>query len=272
MSRHIAAPFVASDDEPNQLTQSAYHEAGHAVAHVGLLGEVCYDVRAFAEPTLTYDDRGRAMTVMGLCQTSFGSQPPELTVQDLLDRPERAPIAFARAINRVFSCAAGPFAQAELVGGDDLFDEDGGDGDLEHAQDALLSFYEDEGERWDVLDHVWRRTRDIMRRPQVWAAVEAVASQLIALGGREALDGDIVHRIVERHLGRRRFRTTAIIPVKWDGSVNRTLLSAKRSEKLGLAKSVNTRRTSMRKSVPDAECDWSRLNSFASGMTNPKRS
>ncbi|HYD86230.1 MAG TPA: hypothetical protein VEA80_02035 [Vitreimonas sp.] len=225
-------PIPIDSIEPGELERSAFHEAGHAVANVGLLGHICYDVRAFAEPTLTYDDRARALTVMGLCQTSFGNQPAELTVQSLIENPDNGAMAFARAVNRAFIAAAGPFAQAELLGDGDLFDDvcfpDGGDGDLEHAHDALLPFYKDEAKRWDVLDRVWCRTRDIMRRPQVWAAVEAVAAQLIELGGREPLDGDIVERIVERYLRRRRLRTTAIIPVKWDGSVNTSILEAQR--------------------------------------------
>lgn len=222
-------PTPIDSVDHGELVRSAFHEAGHAVAHVGLLGEVCYEVSAFAEPTLTYDDRGRAMTVMGLCQTSFGNQPPELTVQELLYCPERAPRAFARAVNRVFSCAAGPFAQAELLGDGDLFDEvffpDGGDGDLKHAHDALLPFFAYEIERWDVLGRIWCRTREIMRQPKVWAAVEDVACELIGLEGRQALDGEIVHAIIGCDLHGRSLRMRPIIPAKWDGEVNLSLIS-----------------------------------------------
>lgn len=66
----VSAPILIDRDEPNQLVQSAYHEPGHVVADVGLLGEFCSDVRAFAQPTLTYDRPNRPMTVMRLCQTS----------------------------------------------------------------------------------------------------------------------------------------------------------------------------------------------------------
>lgn len=226
MSNDLDVPLC--DDEPDQLTQSAHHEAGHVVADVGLLGEFCYDVRAFAQPMLTYDRRDRPLTVMGLSQTSFGNQPPEWTVQDLLYRPEAARSKFARAVNRVFSAAAGPFAQAELLGDGDLFDEvcfpDGGEGDLEHADDALLPFFADDVERWDVLGRIWCRTARIMRRSAVWAAVEAVADELIRLGGREPLDGDIVHKII--NLRRRSLRTEPIIRVTWNGEINRSLIDA----------------------------------------------
>jgi hypothetical protein len=271
-----ASTPTSIDVEPGELVQSAYHEAGHAVADVGLLGERCYDVHAFVRPTLTHDRRGRPITVMGLCQTSFGSQPAALTVQSLIQNPDNGPNAFARAVNRAFGAAAGPFAQADLLGDGHFFDAlcfpDGGDGDRDHAHEALLPFFADDAERGDVLDHIWCSAGEIMRRPKVWAAVEAVAGQLIELGGREPLDGDVVHGIIERCLRRTRLRTTAIIPVKWDGNVNRSLLEASRSEGVCLSPNVNTRRTSTRKSAPDAESDWSRLNNSASGMTNPERS
>lgn len=228
----LSAPILIDSDEPNQLVQSAYHEAGHVVADVGLLGELCYDVRAFAQPTLTYDRRNRPMTVMGLCQTSFGNQPAEWTVQGLIQFPEGGPSAFARAVNRVFSAAAGPFAQAELLGDGELFDEvcfpDGGDGDLEHAHDALLPFFADEVERWGVLGRIWCSTRKIMRQPKVWAAVEDVAVELVALAGREPLDGDIVHDIIGHHLHEKRLRVTPIVRVKWSGVVNASILDVQR--------------------------------------------
>lgn len=227
-----SSPNPIDSVEFSELEQSAYHEAGHVVADVGLLGEFCYDVRAFAQPTLTYDRRNRPMTVMGLCQTSFGNQPAEWTVQSLIQRPEGGPNAFARAVNRVFGAAAGPFAQAELLGEGDLFDEvcfpGGGDGDLEHAHDALVPFFADDVERWSVLGRIWCSTVEIMRQPKVWAAVEDVADELVKLGGREPLDGEIVHAIIGRHIREKRLRTAPIVRVKWSGVVNTSLLDGQR--------------------------------------------
>lgn len=57
------ATNAQSGTEPNELSRSAYHEAGHAVAHVGLLGEYCYDVQVFAEPRTIVDRKGRPAPV-----------------------------------------------------------------------------------------------------------------------------------------------------------------------------------------------------------------
>lgn len=220
-------PSPATGDVP-ELHRTAYHEAGHVVADVGLMGEFCYQVCAFSQPTLVHDRRDRAQTVLGLCETTFANQPATLTVQSLKHCPEMAPMAFARAVNRVICLAAGPFAEAEFLGEGDWFDETdfpiGGEGDLEQAHEALLPFFEDEIERWQALGKIWCRTPNVMRRPNVWAAVESVANALIELDGRGPLSGDVAEQLIKRHLRRRKLRTTPIIKVKWQGRINTLLL------------------------------------------------
>jgi len=229
------ATNAQSDTEPDQLSRTAYHEAGHAVAHVGLLGEHCYDVQAFAEPRTVLDRKGRLSTVFGLCQTSLSNQPPALTIQGLDHCPELTRLAFVRAVNAAFASAAGPFAEAVLLGEDRDFDEStfpsGGEGDLESAYNALLPFYEDGQQRWYALHQIWCETWKIMLRPKVWAAVEEIASSLIALGGNAPLDGNAVHHIVDAFLPSREILWQPILRgVKWNGKINRSWLVAERAK------------------------------------------
>ncbi|MBX3429728.1 MAG: hypothetical protein KF779_09115 [Hyphomonadaceae bacterium] len=214
--------------EPDQLTRSAYHEAGHAVADVGLFGARCFDVRAFAQPTLVHDRHNRPLTVLGLCQTSFGSQSAEMIARDLIQHPQKRASRFAQAVNRVFSIGAGPFAQVELLGCGDEFDEINfpmsGSTDMEDADDALRPFFENEQKRCSAAGSIWHSTREIMRQPNVWAAVEDVADELVKLDGRAPLNGELVHSIIGRHLPLGQFCQTPIVRVEWNGKINRSLM------------------------------------------------
>ena len=137
---------------------TAYHEAGHAVA-------ACAMQRPIAEVSIIadLDSRGRCV---------HRPWPSSLPRGIEIEREESR-----RLEAEIITCLAGDVAQARLTG---WGDSPGAESDMEAA--LAIAFVVAKGGRGEAEAYVKQlraRTEDLLRRPRVWAAVKALAAELL---------------------------------------------------------------------------------------------
>jgi hypothetical protein len=145
----------------SQLECSAYHEAGHAVvAHV--LGRRFGGVTAVAEAS-----------ALGRCryaeERNFDPDLPGMysgpQVQRVLE-------------NQIVGYLAGPIAQGILTG-EKSWRETSGRGDVARAVDLAMYVTGDIGEAEAYLARLWLEAENLLKLPENWGAVRALAAELV---------------------------------------------------------------------------------------------
>jgi hypothetical protein len=145
----------------SQLVCSAYHEAGHAVtAHV--LGRRFTGVAVVAEA----DPLGR-------CQYA-----EERNFDPDLPGMYGGPQIRSVVEHQIVGYLAGPIAQGILTG-EKSWRETSGRGDIPRAVDLAMYMTGDIKETEAYLERLWVRTESLLRLPENWGAVRALAAELI---------------------------------------------------------------------------------------------
>ncbi|MFN2489427.1 MAG: hypothetical protein ABR529_06775 [Actinomycetota bacterium] len=164
------------DEVEASLAATAYHEAGHAVCAY-MLG------RAFTRVSIRADD-----STLGRC--SF-RPPGEWFRPDLkVDGSTRR-----RLEERIMISLAGPEAEARFTS---HFDAESAQEDLDRAIDHACFMTGDEAEASAYIEWLRLRTLNLMKLPDFWPAVEALAGELRA---REEVRYGSAKRIIDRARG-----------------------------------------------------------------------
>jgi len=124
---------------------------------------------------------------LGLAETTLNAQSPEIVRAILEGSPEQDAWLWARAVNVVFHCGAGPAAEARVahVSFVAVCLSRSAAGDFNHADLALQPFIANAADRQQLIWHLWEAGRRIIVARDVWPAVEAVAQEVLAGGLRD---------------------------------------------------------------------------------------
>lgn len=145
----------------SQLERNAYHEAGHAVvAHA--LG------RRFTGVTII-----PGVDAMGRCRyaeaRNFDPDLPDMYSGPRIERVVE---------HQIMGYLAGPIAEGILTG-EKSWRKTGGNGDVPRAVDLAVYMKGTIEETEAYLDGLWVQTEELVGRRESWAAIEALAAELV---------------------------------------------------------------------------------------------
>jgi ATP-dependent Zn protease len=166
-----------TDHNHSELERAAYHEAGHAVAAYAL-------GRRFTRVTLEVG--GGSLGRCGYAERrNFDPDLPDMYT---------GPQIGAVVEHQIMGYLAGPIAEGILVN-EKSWRETGGAADVPRAVDLAMYLLGDIKRAEDYMKRMWDETEELIRRPENWAAVQAMAEELLERGqvederAREIIDG-----------------------------------------------------------------------------------
>lgn len=181
LRRNGRGPSDAASGRPcSQLERSAYHEAGHAVATY-VLGQPVTDIAVVLDPA----NLGRCL------YAELRNFDPDLP------RPYGGPQAPGAADRQILTYLAGPIAESALTGEKD-WRKTGGNGDIPRAIDLAMYLTGDIKKTESYLERLWLQTEGIVTNPENWAAIEALAAELVE---HHQVDGERARMIVAGEQG-----------------------------------------------------------------------
>jgi hypothetical protein len=165
---------------PEELRETAWHEAGHAVTHEVLGNGV-------AEATIIpkeHKDKGSSDSEEG--GISLGHVSPRATNFPI---PE-----YQRNLYRIVCTLAGGMVDHSVYDVDS--EEDGTGHDEEIVSQIIKSMSLNDAEESQFLCDAWTLGEKLLADPKVWAAIEEVKEALLTY---KTIPGDVVRAIVKKH-------------------------------------------------------------------------
>jgi hypothetical protein len=181
----------------------AFHELGHAVAAL-LCGEQVVAVHLALAGEHAFSDWHNRQDCQchGLCETGLRPFSHDVARRLLDQDPDRWwSKLWARSVNFVFFCAAGPIAEAKSQGVElnsiALTRTDALQADFARAADCLVPFEEDSQERLRMAWRLWEASAAIIAQPRIWQAICITAPLLTPQPGEPArlLGSDLQVRV-----------------------------------------------------------------------------
>ena len=169
---------------PEELRETAWHEAGHAVTHEVLGNGV-------AEATIIpKEDKDKGSSDSEEAGISLGHVSPRATNFPI---PE-----YQRNLYRAVCTLAGGMVDHSVYDVDS--EEDGTGHDEEIVSQIIKSMSLNDAEESQFLCDAWTLGEKLLADPKVWAAIEEVKEALLTY---KTIPGDVVRAIVKKHVSSR---------------------------------------------------------------------
>lgn len=164
------------------------HEAGHAIAAWMCEREVELMAVAGVNGPPARDHRGRPFAGAGLVRHTGGLPRWEEVKGTLILRPERRAELLRETTKSIFIAGAGPAAEAR-VNHRSIHEiaVTGGALDWDESMLAIRPFAEGHADATENVREIWNHAANVIRCPEVWAAIAYLAQELEVADGRLTL-------------------------------------------------------------------------------------
>jgi len=170
------AKLMEQAGDAEELENTAFHEAGHAVFHEILRNGV-------ASATIIPGDKG----------SSSDSDEGDITLGHVDPRATHFPIPkYRQNLYTIVCTLAGGMVVHSVYDLDS--EEDGTEGDEDIISQVIKSMYFTDAEESEFLCEAWTLGENLLADPKVWAAIEEVKEALLTF---KTIPGDVVRAIVK---------------------------------------------------------------------------